>query len=59
MLIFLKAMTIELLVFISVSVRGSSNSLPFLCYGMAAPQQMRIQPAMKKTSPQLYTSTFS
>ena len=59
MILFSKAMTIALLVFISVSVSGSSKSLPFLCYGKAAPQQMRIQPAMKKTSPQLYTSTFS
>jgi len=56
---FLKAITITLLRVISVSVRGSSNSLPVPHYGMAAPQQMRIQPAMKKTSPQLYTSTFS
>jgi len=26
---------------------------PTTAYGMAAPQQMRIQPIMKKTSPQL------
>jgi len=27
-------------------------------YGMAMPQQMRIQPIMKNTSPQLYTNTL-